>query len=115
MRAIFAASKSPDTEPNRRRKRMLPQLGRAAMLPLWTAQLVTGTKSFERNGIIGSAWLNRHGLHTARVSLAHRIAAARQRRLSGLVSAGDREDFARDGYVVRPDFLPAAEFATLLD
>src|SRR3954452_19021031 len=94
---------------------MLPQLGRAAMLPLWTAQLATGTKSFERNGIIGSAWLNRHGLHTARVSLAPRIAAARRRRLSGLVSARDREDFARDGFVVRPDFLPAAEFATLLD
>src|SRR5438132_582901 len=33
---------------------MLPQLGRAAMLPLWTAQLVTGTKSFERNRYIGS-------------------------------------------------------------
>ena len=94
---------------------MLPQLGRAALVPLWTAQLVTGTKSFERNGVIGSAWLNRHGLHTARVSLAHRIAAARRRRLSGLVSARDREDFSRDGFVVKPDFLPAAEFTTLLE
>src|ERR1051325_8307083 len=94
---------------------MLPQLGRAALVPLWTAQLVTGTQSFERNGVIGSAWLSRHGLHTARVSLAHRIAAARRRRLSGLVSARDREDFSRDGFVVKPDFLPAAEFTTLLE
>jgi hypothetical protein len=94
---------------------MLAGLGRAAMVPLWTAQLVTGTKSFERNGVIGSSWLNRNGLHTARVSLAHRIAAARRRRLSGLVSARDREDFARDGFVVRPDFLPAGEFAALLN
>src|SRR3954471_476861 len=115
MRAILAASKSPDTEPNRRRKRMLAQLGRAAMMPLWTAQLVTGTKSFERNGVIGSTCLNRHGLHTARVSLAHRIAAARRHRLSSLVSARDREDFGRDGFVVKPDFLPADEFEALLD
>ena len=28
---------------------MLPQIGRAALVPLWTAQLLTGTKSFERN------------------------------------------------------------------
>jgi len=93
---------------------MLAQLGRAAMMPLWTAQLVTGTKSFERNGVIGSTCLNRHGLHTARVSLAHRIAAARRHRLSSLVSARDREDFGRDGFVVKPDFLPADEFEALL-
>jgi Phytanoyl-CoA dioxygenase (PhyH) len=94
---------------------MLAQLGRAAMVPLWTAQLVTGTKSFERNGVIGSAWLNERGLHAARVSLAHRIAAARRRRLAGLVSAADQEDFARDGFVVRRNFLPADRFAELLD
>ncbi len=28
---------------------MLAQIGRAAMVPLWTAQLLTGVKSFERN------------------------------------------------------------------
>jgi len=94
---------------------MLAQIGRAAMVPLWTAQLLTGTKSFERNRVIGSPLLNRHGLHVARVRLAHRVAAARRRRLAGLVSAADREDFARDGFVVRRDFLPAAEFAALLD
>ena len=49
---------------------MLAQLGRAAMVPLWAAQLVTGSKSFERNRLIGSRWLNEHGLHAARVSLA---------------------------------------------
>src|SRR5205823_3908949 len=94
---------------------MLAQLGRAALVPLWTAQLATGTKSFERNRLIGNAWLNERGLHTARVRLAHRIAAARRRRLAGLVSAADRQDFARDGFVVRPGFLPAEHFARLLD
>jgi hypothetical protein len=93
---------------------MLAQLGRAAMLPLWTAQLVTGSKSFERNRVIGSPWLNEHGLHAARVSLAHRIAATRRRRLEGLVAAADRHAFERDGFVVRPNFLPPGEFAELL-
>ncbi len=94
---------------------MLAAIGRAAMVPLWTAQLLTGTKSFERNRVIGSRWLNERGLHAARVALAHRMAASRRRRLEGLVTAADREDFARDGFVVRRDFLPAAEFAAMQD
>ena len=93
---------------------MLAQLGRAAMLPLWTAQLATGTKSFERNGVIGSHWLNERGLHVARVSLAHRLAGARRTRLAGLVSAADRADFARDGFVIRSNFLPPDGFAELV-
>jgi hypothetical protein len=93
---------------------MLGQIGRAAMVPLWTAQLLTGAKSFERNRVIGSRRLNEKGLHTARVLLAHRLAARRRDRLAGLVSAADREDFARDGFVVRRNFMAAAEFAALL-
>jgi hypothetical protein len=84
------------------------------MVPLWTAQLFTGTKSFERNRLIGNRRLNEYGLHVARVGLAHRIAASRRNRLAGLVSDADRLDFARDGFVIRRDFLPAAEFAALL-
>ena len=94
---------------------MLAQIGRAAMVPLWTAQLLTGTKSFERNRVIGSRRLNQRGLHVARVTLAHRVAAARRRRLAGLVSAAARDDFARDGFVVRRDFLPPARFAAVRD
>jgi hypothetical protein len=93
---------------------MLAAIGRAAMVPLWTAQLLTGSKSFERNRVIGSRRLNQHGLHAGRVGLAHRVAAARRRRLAGLVSAADRADFARDGFVMRGDFLPSGEFAELL-
>src|SRR5690348_409537 len=96
---------------------MLAQLGQLALMPLrvplWTAQLATGTKSFERNPVIGSRWLNEHGLHTARVRMAGRIAEMRRRRLIGLVSAADRAAFARDGFVIRPNFLPDAEFAEL--
>jgi hypothetical protein len=93
---------------------MLAQLGRAAMAPLWAAQLATGTKSFERNPVIGSRCLNERGLHTARVRLAGRIAEMRRRRLASLVSEADRAGFERDGFVIRPNFLPDAEFAELL-
>jgi hypothetical protein len=92
----------------------LRQIGRAALVPWWTAQLLTGTKSFERNGLIGNRRLNRYGLHEARVRLAHRVAQRRRRLLENLVSAADRTDFARDGFVVRHDFLPQAAFAELL-
>src|SRR5438067_5524222 len=93
---------------------MLAQLGRAAMTPVWTAQLLTGTKSFERNPVIGSRWLNEHGLHTARARIAGRIAEMRRRHLAGLVSTADRAAFERDGFVIRANFLPDAEFTELL-
>jgi hypothetical protein len=38
----------------------------------------------------------------------------RRRRLAGLVAAADRHAFERDGFVVRPNFLPSGEFAELL-
>ncbi|MGE0257668.1 MAG: phytanoyl-CoA dioxygenase family protein [Alphaproteobacteria bacterium] len=93
----------------------LRRIGRALLAPWWAAQLLTGTKSFERNGVIGSRRLNEHGLHEARVRLAHGLAAHRRRRLEALVAPEDRAAFARDGFVVRRDLLPQAEFAALLD
>jgi len=93
---------------------MLSQIGRVAMTPVWLAQLATGTKSFERNPVIGSRRLNGWGLHAARVQLAYRLAQARRRGLAGLVSAKDREAFDKDGFVVRPNFLPEEQFATLV-
>jgi len=102
------------TAAERQNMARLAPIGRAALAPLWAAQLLTGTKSFAKNPLIGSRRLNQWGLHAARVRLAHRIAAARRRRLAGLVAAADRVDFARDGFVVRRDFLPEAEFAALV-
>jgi hypothetical protein len=93
---------------------MLAQLRRAAIAPLWIAQLASGTKSFERNLVIGSRRLNQWGLHAGRVTLAHRLARARRRKLANLVAPQDRDAFARDGFVVRPNFLPAEQFAVLL-
>ena len=93
---------------------MFSEIRRAAMTPVWIAQLATGTKSFERNAVIGSRRLNEWGLHTARVGLAYRLAQARRRKLAGLVSEEDRTAFDRDGFVLRPNFLPAEQFAALV-
>jgi hypothetical protein len=93
---------------------MLLQLHRAAMAPLWIAQLATATKSFEGNPLIGSRRLNEWGLHARRVAVAHRLANARRRTLAALISQQDREAFERDGFVVRPDFLLPGHFTALL-
>lgn len=86
---------------------------RYLLFPWWIAELATGAKAFSDNPVIGSPALNRWGLHVARVRIAGALAASRRRRLSGLVSAEDRAALARDGFVLRPNFLPADEFDAL--
>src|SRR6201998_2971836 len=90
-------------------------MGRLTWLltPLHVAALATGAKSFRDNPVIGSPALNRAGLHVARVRLAHRMAEWRRRRLSDLVCEEDRAAFERDGFILKPDFLPGAEYAAL--
>ena len=83
--------------------------------PLWAAALATGAKSFVDNPLIGSKRLNAAGLHAARVRLAHRMAWRRRARLAGLATAEQRAAFARDGYILVRDFLPADAFARLRD
>jgi Phytanoyl-CoA dioxygenase (PhyH) len=85
------------------------------LMPFWLAQVFTQEKFFARNPIIGNRWLNEHGLHTARVILAYRLAERRRRRLAPLVAPEDRRQFDRDGFVVKRDFLPPAVFADLVD
>lgn len=85
-----------------------------AMTPVWTIQLFTGAKSFADNPIIGSAALNRHGLHTGRIKAAHGLAALRRRMLAGRISAEDRTALEQDGLLIKPDFLPADLFDDLL-
>jgi hypothetical protein len=92
----------------------MPSLARRALfMPFWLAQILTQEKFFARNPVIGNRWLNEHGLHTARVTAACRLAAARRRRLARLIDAEDRERFDRDGFIVKRDFLPPEVFADL--
>jgi Phytanoyl-CoA dioxygenase (PhyH) len=93
---------------------MFSEMRRAAMTPVWIAQLATGTKSFEHNAVIGSRRLNEWGLHAARVGLAYRLAQVRRRKLAGLISEEDRTAFDREGFVLRPNFLPPQQFAALI-
>jgi Phytanoyl-CoA dioxygenase (PhyH) len=83
--------------------------------PWWVLQLATGAKSFADNPILGSARLNRRGLHRNRMAAAHRLAWWRRAQLARHVDPADRAAFDRDGYVAIPDFLPSAEFTALRD
>jgi hypothetical protein len=83
------------------------------LAPWHVAALATGAKSFRDNPVIGSPVLNRAGLHIARVRLAHRMAEWRRERLSALVRKEDRAAFERDGFILKPNFLPAADYAAL--
>jgi hypothetical protein len=83
--------------------------------PFWTLALATGAKSFRDNRVIGSPALNRRGLHVRRVKLAHDLAWRRRHRLEHLASAEDRAAFARDGFVMKCNYLAGDEFERLKD
>jgi hypothetical protein len=92
---------------------LLSKIGRASLMPVWALQLLTGSKSFVDNPVIGSAWLNQRGLHTARIRLAARMADWRRRSLAAVLSDEERRAYARDGFILKRDFLPPDLFAEL--
>src|SRR5215471_522391 len=83
------------------------------LAPWHVAALATGAKSFRDNPVIGSPRLNRAGLHVARVRLAHRMAEWRRRELATLISQEDRAAFERNGFILKRNFLPAADYSRL--
>ena len=86
---------------------------RRLLLPLQALAVATTAKSFRDNPVIGSPRLNRWGLHVLRRRAAAAVATWRRARLAALVPAEDREAFLRDGYLVKPNFLPQAQFEAL--
>ncbi len=84
------------------------------LLPWWLLQIFSEEKGFHPNPILGSRRLNRRGFYVWRGRLAHRLTAWRRRRLQKLVSPADRAAFARDGYVIKRDFMARDLFARLL-
>jgi hypothetical protein len=93
----------------------MPSLARQPLfMPFWLAQVFSQEKFFARNPVIGSRWLNEHGLHQARVVAACRLAESRRRRLARLIADEDRQLLDRDGFIVKRDFLPTEVFAGLL-
>ncbi|TLM79527.1 phytanoyl-CoA dioxygenase family protein [Microbulbifer harenosus] len=83
------------------------------LLPKWLLELFSWGKSFRNNPIIGSYWLNRCGLHVARVVIAHGLFRFRLLLLSPLVPAEDRRQFREQGFVLKHNFLPRADFEKL--
>lgn len=83
------------------------------LAPIHVTAVATGAKSFCDNPIIGSPRLNRAGLHVARIRLAQRMTEWRRERLGALVGDEDRSAFRRDGFIVKRDFLPAADYRAL--
>jgi hypothetical protein len=81
--------------------------------PLWLLQLASGQKSFRKNPLLGSAALNRRGLHVARTKLAASMSGWRRSRLAARVDAADVASYDRQGFLIKRDFLPPAQFAAL--
>lgn len=84
------------------------------LLPWHALALLTTSKNYRANPLIGSVALNRRGLHVARARLADRLTAWRRARLAKAVSAPERADFEARGYLCQHQVLPDEIFATLL-
>ena len=84
------------------------------MSPVWLLQLFGMSKSFRDNPILGSAVLNRMGLHVARLVLAHGITRFRWWLLAPLASRDHRHAFHQSGFVEIPDFVDEAEFGRIV-
>lgn len=89
------------------------QIGNILRYPLWTAQILSSTKSFARNPVLGNPRLNEMGLHVWRLSTAHRLAAARRARIARRIDPDLRAAFDRDGFFVIRDYLPPETWARL--
>jgi Phytanoyl-CoA dioxygenase (PhyH) len=81
--------------------------------PFHVLALFGPAKSFRDNPVLGSARLNRAGLHLLRKRLALRCSTRRRASLAGLLSPDEKLAFERDGFLVLPNFLPDGEFAAL--
>jgi hypothetical protein len=82
-------------------------------LPVWIAALPTGAKSFCDNPIIGHPGLNAWGLHAYRVQLAAQMTAKRRAKLAAALDEQDRVKFEQNGFILKENFLPQAQFDAL--
>jgi hypothetical protein len=86
---------------------------RLLLVPLYVLAVATSAKSFKDNPVIGSPQLNRMGLHLARRRIAAPLGRYRRNRLTHLVTAEDRQALARDGFIIKANFLDDATFQAL--
>ncbi|MDO9708464.1 phytanoyl-CoA dioxygenase family protein [Paracraurococcus lichenis] len=91
----------------------MPGWAQWLLAPIHALALASGAKSFEANPVLGSATLNRYGLHIARKRLALRLGARRRASLADALTPEERAAFDRDGFLVIPNLLPPADFEAL--
>jgi hypothetical protein len=82
-------------------------------LPYWLLSVFSWEKSFRNNPIIGNYLLNKLGLHVMRVIISHTLFHFRLWLLSPLVSKADRQSFKENGFILKHNFLPEADFIAL--
>lgn len=73
----------------------------------------TWSKGFKHNQVLGNFWLNRLGLHCARLIVAHILFRFRLLLLSSLVEKHFRREFIEQGYLVVRDIFPQLEYQRL--
>jgi hypothetical protein len=83
------------------------------LIPFYVLSVATPAKSFKDNPVIGSPRLNRLGLHITRKRVAKPLGQMRRNQLKDLVTAEDRDALARDGFIIKPNFLDPATFQAL--
>ncbi|MFG6668724.1 phytanoyl-CoA dioxygenase family protein [Halomonas sp. HNIBRBA4712] len=81
---------------------------------VWGGEVVTGAKSFKANPVLGSVRLNRLGLHVARVWSGYWITRLRMALLAPGVPTADRRQFNEQGFVLKENYLPEAQFKALV-
>lgn len=82
------------------------------LTPWWLLSIFTTAKYFG-NPVIGSKTLNILGLHVFRILLAQGVYRTKQSFMVFMAPAEERKRFARDGYIVKEDFLPEDVFNAL--
>ncbi|TXH26680.1 MAG: phytanoyl-CoA dioxygenase [Elusimicrobia bacterium] len=84
-------------------------------LPLHVLSIASRAKSFSQNPVIGSSRLNRCGLHRYRVTLADQLARKRRLHLAKRLTPEELETYARDGLIIKRNFLPPDLFARVCE
>ena len=84
-------------------------------LPMAAAAVVSKGKNFGSNPVLGSARLNRMGLHRWRVAQAHAASERRRARLATRLRTEETAQFEEKGFVVRENALPADIYARLVE
>jgi len=83
--------------------------------PFWAMAVLGKEKSFVKNPVIGSSFLNKHGLHIKRIKLAASMAEFRRKQLarSSYLTREQLKKFENNGYFLVRNFLSDKEFRQL--